>query len=192
MISLILSGCFEETKPEEKKEKTLKLIIGNNLLKNPGFENISTSGILNEWIFQGVTAENLTFHYDNETKYNGNRSVYINNTHFYENITMNNWVQHINDIPHGKDIALTCWVKAIEAYDAALMLQCWNESWVYANESSEKIGHIIGTNDWEKFYINLSNVPSNTKYITVRLGLKGIGQVWFDDAKLFTIEYKEV
>jgi len=212
IIALIFSGCLEENNKEEEKnggDKTYKK--GVNLLKDPGFEDIK-SIVQETWgmagytttnhtyiyynnEFQGAKIENNTFIFHNGIKYNGSMSAYIKGVDIYNESVISNWNQKIIDtsiIPYGEDLILSCWIKTVDAGDVILMIQCWNSTEInFKNlikyQSSTSYGKINGTIIWEKYSIKLVDVPGETKAITVRLGLTGTGEVWFDDVELYSI-----
>ena len=196
---------------KEKTNDTPQTVRGENLLLDAGFENITslasgrwgiagytttniTAIIYNEELY-GFKIENNTLKYHNEIKYNGSMSAYIQGIDVFNITVISNWNQNINDtnlIPYGKDIELSCWIKTIEAEEAILMIQCWDKEDfsidnLIASQSSKSYDVINGTNSWEKYSIKLVHVPSNTKVITVRLGLIGTGEIWFDDVELVIV-----
>jgi len=122
-------------------------------------------------------------------------SAYIHGIDIYNDSVISNWNQAINDtniIPYGKDLILSCWIKTVDAEDVIMMIQCWDSTEIKPDnlikyQSSKSYGAINGTIIWEKYSIKLVDVPEKTKAITVRLGLTGTGEVWFDDAELFVV-----
>jgi len=183
-------------------------INGDNMLFDPGFENIYSGHwdiagyvtkniipIVSNNAIYGFKIENSTLKYHNEIKYDGNMSAYINAVDVYDFDVLHNWYQKINDtklIPFGKNIKLSCWIKTKDASDVILMIQCWDnenlaiENMIKSQTSKSYYESINGTNNWQQYSIKLVDVPSNTKVITARLGIIGTGEVWFDDAELYT------
>jgi hypothetical protein len=208
MIVLTLSGCFDEEKNINiDNNNQITTEIGPNLLFDPSFENMTsgywdvagyeTDNIIpvydNNNILQGIIIENTTLRYHNDIRYNGNQSAYIVSEDEFDIVVISNWNQHIYDIPHGKDIELSCWMKSKNAGEVITMIQCWNNYALSLNHlkksqtSRSYYDKINGTNNWDKYTIKLVDVPYDTKVITVRLGLIGTGEVWFDDAELYTV-----
>jgi len=212
LASISLVGCTEEKKTEDTNT-TPQPTIGKNLLSDSGFEDISTgfwdiAGYITTNITQiygvddrgddillGFKIENNTLRYHNQIKYNGSMSAYIQGLDEFDFSVLNNWYQIINDpsvIPYGKDLVLSCWIKTKDAEEVILMVQCWDDENLTLNnllsyQSSLSYGNITGTDIWEEYSIKLVDVPDDTKVITVRLGLIGTGEVWFDDAQLYTV-----
>ena len=157
---------------------------GENILKNSDFEN-GTSQNPMYWFKAMIPNENLTLSWDDEIAYQGNRSVCINNSHVYNYTVINNWAQNIYEIPQGRALELSCYIKTQDAEHVEIMIQCWDENWNYLEYGSTSTPEILnGTNDWKIYKTSISSVPYQTKIITVRLGLIGTGKVWFDDAEL--------
>ena len=121
---------------------------------------------------------------DNNVFYNGRYSVGINNSLIYENDTCNNWAQSIGEIPIGRTLKLSGWIKTIESEDVLMTIQCLDKEWNFVGfGATETTNKINGTNDWRMYNASVF-VPLNTKLIVVRLSLCGIGKIWFDDVKL--------
>ena len=83
-------------------------------------------------------------------------------------------------------------IKTFNAEEVIMMIQCWkDESLAVENlissQTSRSYEVINGTNSWKQYGLKLVDVPYNTKVITIRLGLIGTGEVWFDDAELYSI-----
>ena len=169
-ISLImgLCGCVEQ---------------GENLLLNSGFEE-GSNDIPTSWFKAIVPADNLTMLWDDTVVYNGSRSVGIINYHDYINDTCNNWAQEIEDLPIGRTIEISGWIKTINSEDVGMIIQCLDEEYNFVGaNSTETFNPINGTNDWN-FYKSSVFVPLKTNKIIVRLFLCGTGEAWFDDVKL--------
>jgi hypothetical protein len=122
--------------------------------------------------------------WDDSIFYNGSRSVGIINYHNYINDTCNNWAQEIDEIPIGRTIEISGWIKTIDSDDVGMIIQCLDKEHKFVGAgSTETYNPINGTNDWG-FYKASVFVPIKTNKIIVRLFLCGIGEVWFDDVKL--------
>ena len=157
--------------------------VGENILQNSGFE-YGSENEPNYWYPAIVPVDNLTMSWDNEIKYNGSRSVYINNTHIYDKTVCNNWAQTINKVPKERTVELSGWIKTTNAENVVMVIQCWNIlGGMVAFGTTQTATEINGTNDWQ-MYNALVYVPNDTSNIVVRLTLTGIGQVWFDDVRL--------
>lgn len=152
---------------------------GENILKNSGFE--CGDDVPSHWFQDIIPQDNLTMTWDSTVVHNGNYSVCIHNTHVYENATCNNWAQWIEEVPKGRFLELTGWVKTIDADVAVMVVQCLDEDENFVGFGTT--GDINGTNDWTEYSV-LVHVPPTTNEIYVRLALCGTGQVWFDDVEL--------
>ena len=156
---------------------------GENILLNSGFEEGKNDELL-YWFQAIIPDDNLTMLWDKTVFYNGSYSVGINNTHIYDNDTCNNWAQEIDEVPIGRIIELSGWVKTIESEDVAMVIQCWDdENNIVGFGTTEVSNNINGTNDWNEYNASVF-VPIKTKKIIVRLALCDTGEVWFDDVKL--------
>ena len=156
---------------------------GENILQNSGFE-YGSENEPNYWYPAIVPVDNLTTSWDNEIKYNGSRSVYINNTHIYDETVCNNWAQTINKVPKDRTVELSGWAKTTDAESVVMVIQCWNVLGGMVDfGTTQTATEIKGTNDWQMYNASVY-VPNDTSNIVVRLTLTGTGQVWFDDVKL--------
>ena len=212
---IILAGVyFVDLSPDiqqskrEKTNNTPQTIKKENLLLDPGFENISQGNwdvagyithkiipIYNNNVLQGFIIENTTIRYHHEVKYDGGMSGYIYGNDSYNFSVYHNWYQKINATELVREnIELSCYIKTRDADDVVLMIQCWSsenlslDNMIKAQTSKSYYDGINGTNNWEKYSVKLINIPKETKVITVRLGLMGLGEVWFDNAELRTLE----
>lgn len=158
---------------------TYQFEAGENILQNSGFEDTSC-----HWYQAIVPADNLIVSWDDEIRYNGSRSIYINNNHIYDETVCNNWAQTISKVPKGRIIELSGWVKTIDAESASMVIQCWSVlGKMVAFGSTQATTEINGTTDWQMYNTSVF-VPNETNNIIVRLVLTGTGQVWFDDVTL--------
>jgi len=156
---------------------------GENILLNSGFEEGSNDMPLS-WFKADVPADNLTMLWDDTITNNGSRSVGIKNYHNYINDTCNNWAQEIDEIPIGRTIEISGWIKTIDSEDVGMVIQCLDEEYNFVGfGSTETFSQINGTNEWDLYNASVF-VPIKTKMIVIRLFLCGIGEAWFDDVKL--------
>ena len=157
---------------------------GENILLNSDFEKgIKDMPLF--WFKADKPAENLTMLWDNNTVYEGLRSLGIINYHNYVNDTCHNWAQITPKIPFGRTIEISGWIKTIDAEAVGMVIQCRGKNnTIVGFGSTETYNLINGTNDWD-FYNASVYVPFETRKIIVRLFLCGTGEVWFDDVKLF-------
>ncbi|MEA3457222.1 MAG: hypothetical protein U9R21_00915 [Candidatus Thermoplasmatota archaeon] len=156
---------------------------GENILQNSGFE-YGSEDEPNYWFPAIVAVNNLTMSWDNEIKYNGSKSVSINNTHIYDETVCNNWAQTINKVPKERTVKLSGWVKTTDAENIVMVIQCWNIlGGMVGFGTTQTATEINGTNDWQMYNASVY-VPNDTCTIIVRLVLTGTGQVWFDDVRL--------
>jgi len=159
---------------------------GENILENSDFENGTSENPFN-WYKATIPNENLTMSWDTEIKYTGNRSIAINNTHIYSEPVYNNWRQTIENIPVGRNIELSGWIKTIDAENVFMMVACWDkDDNLVGSGNTQWTINITGTTDWQIYNVS-TNVPNETNRITVMLMLEGTGQVWFDNVKAIVL-----
>ena len=178
IIGLVIGYFISETINKSPQFET-----GENLLYNSDFE----SEIEEEpayWYKALIPVDNLTMAWDDTIIYDGNRSVSISNTHEYDEEVSNNWAQTIYQIPIGRIIVLSGWVKTVDAESVVMVIQCWDKNQnIIGFGTTQTTTEINGTTDWEQYTASVL-VPVDTESIIVRLALTGKGQVWFDDVTL--------
>lgn len=157
-------------------------IEGENILQNSGFEDGGNEPYY--WNQAIVPDDDLMLQWDGEIKYNGSRSVSINNSHTYEETVCNNWAQSINNVPKDRVVELTGWVKTVDAESVVMVIQCWDFfGKMVAFGTTQSTLEINGTTDWQQYNASVY-VPNDADSITIRLVLTGTGKVWFDDVRL--------
>ncbi len=171
------------TKAIDEDANTFEFETGDNILQNSGFEE----GLGDEpeyWSKAVIPAEKLKMSWDNETKYSRNKSVSINNSHIYDDQVSNNWFQRIQNIPVGRTVELSGWVKTINAENVVMVIQCLDKEYNFLGfGTTQTKNNITGTKDWQMYNASVY-IPDETDKLSVALALTGTGQVWFDDVKL--------
>jgi uncharacterized protein (TIGR03067 family) len=137
-----------------------------------------------------LPADGLRMWRAREGAHSGEACLAIANTHQYEKEVCNNWAQELEDVPLGKTIRLSAYVKTAGADNVNLCIQCWDKSGqkMLAFASSPVLR---GDHPWTLVSTTPVEVPPDTASIMVRAVLTGQGQVWFDDLSLVVVEEPE-
>ncbi len=102
-----------------------------------------------------------------------------------------NWAQPLTEVPTGKTVRLTAWIKTRDADAVNVCLQCWAPgARPGPDEKLVAFGStpvVRGDQAWKKFRSEPIAVPEGTTSILVRAALTGSGRAWFDDLAV-TIE----
>jgi uncharacterized protein (TIGR03067 family) len=157
-----------------------------NLLRNPGAEqgqDIEPSS----WFRACVPAEGLRMWRALDQAHSGKASLAIANTQQYEQTVCNNWAQELQDVPVGRTIRLSAYVKTADADNVNLCIQCWDRAKKAMVAFSSTLV-LQGDQDWTLIATTPVTVPPETASIVVRAILTGKGQVWFDDLDLAVVE----
>ena len=99
----------------------------DNLLLNPGAEQ-GKDDLPSIWFPAQVPAEGLKMWRSGDTAHSGKFSLAISNEHRYKEQVANNWGQKVVDIPAGKVICLSGWLKTQNADAVNICVQCWDVS----------------------------------------------------------------
>lgn len=104
----------------------------------------------------------------------------------YAEDPFNNWSQNVLGPVAGKSFRLSGYIKAQDAQDVALWVQCWRKQplALLDTASTAQACPVYGTMDWT-LVESLVDVPDGTDFLTVRCVMKGPGTAWFDDVALF-------
>jgi len=161
-------------------------VYGENLIKNPGFEEEENS-LPADWFLFVQPQEGSYGKIDKKISHSGKNSISLNNTHLYPKEPLNNWSQRIF-VNESKDkkIYLEGWIKTNNVSKAYFLLQFWQQNPTSIIES-KKTEILSRTNDWKKLNL-ITKIPLNTHFIVVRCVIEGIGSAWFDDLSLTLIE----
>jgi len=154
-----------------------------NLLSNPGFET-AVAGRPAHWDLYLMPQDGALARLDSAAR-TGQYAVMLHVPMPYPEDPVNNWSQNVLGAVAGKSYRLSGYLKAQDAQDAALWVQCWRKQ-PLALLHTASTGHacpVYGTMDWS-FAETLVNVPHGTDFLTVRCVMKGAGTVWFDDVTL--------
>jgi hypothetical protein len=156
-----------------------------NLLLNPGAEQ-GQNELPSFWREAAIGADGLKMYRDDGQAHSGKFSFAISNTHKYPQTVCNNWAQNIMDVPAGKTVRLSAYIKTEEADSVNVCLQCWAaENNMLAFASTPVFRE---TQDWVLVQSQPVVVPPHTSYICVRAVLTGLGKAWFDDISLAVID----
>jgi hypothetical protein len=159
---------------------------GKNLLVNPGAEdadkeNKSESEPLN-WFMAHVPASGLKMQRVTEGAHAGKAALHIANSHAYNEMVCNNWVQTIPYHLAGKTVKLSAWVKTENADNVTLCVQGFTDMVNMASFVSTDV--IKGTQDWKRIETKPVRLGNGVTMTTVRAVLTGKGKAWFDDVSL--------
>jgi hypothetical protein len=167
---LLATLCFAADNPTTQPQ---------NLLLNGEAEQ-GKDGQPSIWFEASVRADGLKMQQDTTQARSGKASLYIENSHKYDQPTANNWGQTLQEVPVGKTLTVSAAIKTAGAESANVCLQCWDAS----GEKMLAFGStpvVRGDQDWATLKSQPITVPAETKSIIVRAALGGTGKVWFDD-----------
>ena len=156
------------------------LVAGSeNLLRNPGFDDIDAQGLPLRWDLFVMPMEGAVGRVESDAS--GSSVVLLHNPQTYVEEPANNWSQVLIDDFEGKTLLLSADVKTEEVGEAAVWLQCFrkNPARVLAAWTTSASTSLSGTRDWTHVELE-AEVPVGTDFIVVRCVLKGSGTVWFD------------
>jgi uncharacterized protein (TIGR03067 family) len=157
-----------------------------NLLGNPGAEQ-GVDGEPMVWFAAQVPVEGLRLWRATDERHSGAASLAISNTHEYDQRVCNNWAQKVWNVPVGRPVVLSGYIKTENAKAVNLCIQCWNE----AEDQMVAFGStpvLSDSQDWTLVSTQPVFVPAETAVITVRAVLTGTGKVWFDDLALKVVD----
>jgi len=158
----------------------------DNLIPNPGFEDLSGS-MPARWDVFVQPADGATGRLVDDA-HAGKYAVQLQTATPYPQDPANNWSQNLVGDFGGKRLRISGYIKVSEVEDAAIWVQCWRkEPWrVLQVFSTSTRAPVYGTKDWDETFIEF-DVPQNTDYLTVRCVIKGSGTATFDDLSLVEI-----
>ncbi len=156
---------------------------GENLLANPGFEELVVDRPARWDLF--VLPQDGAFGRLDDTAHAGKHAVMLHTPLPYKKDPMNNWSQNIIAGLGGQRLQISGYIRVEEATEAALWVQCWRKRpWgVLRAVSTSEDAAIYGTRDWERVEATL-DVPPGTAFLMLRCVLKGVGTAWFDDIEV--------
>jgi len=163
---------------------------GENLLANPGFEELVADRPV-RWEVFVMPMPGAAGRLDDSAA-EGKYAVMLHTPVPYAQEPVNNWSQNVIAELAGKRFELSGAIKAAEASEAALWAQCWRKQpWGVLHVANTSIDTpIYGTRDWQRVSVTFE-VPKETDFITVRCVLKGTGTAWFDDVSLMAAPEQE-
>jgi hypothetical protein len=158
-----------------------------NLLLNAGAEE-GKGDLPSLWFKASIPAEGLNMSRDAQNVHSGKYSLAISNTHKYEQTVCNNWAQNLQDVPVGKVIKVSAYIKTENADSVNVCLQCWglDDSGKMLAFTSTNI--LRGDSNWVLLESPPVVVPAGTAKITIRAVLTGLGKAWFDDFSVNIID----
>jgi len=157
---------------------------GENLLRNPGFEN-TTGNAPAHWSPFVQPMEGAYARLSADESHEGEHSAVIHNPRRYDDEPVNNWSQNIVRNLTGKELVLRGWIKSEAVTHAALWVQCSSRVPYYTLKFATTYDEtpIAGTEDWTPVQTRVV-VPDNTDFVTVRCVIQGEGTAWFDGLEL--------
>lgn len=156
-----------------------------NLLLNPGAEQ-GKDKLPSFWFEAAIPADGLKMYRDNVQVHSGKFSFAISNTHKYDNKVCNNWAQNIVDVPSGKIVRLSAYIKTKDADSVNVCLQCWGPERNMLAFASTLV--LRGDQDWILMHSQRIVVPPETTSICIRAVLTGLGKAWFDDISVVVVD----
>jgi len=157
-----------------------------NLLLNPGAET-GKRDMPSVWFAASVPAEGLRMWCDAGEAHSGQASLAISNEHLYREPVANNWSQSVQQIPRGKPVVVSAWIKTEDVDSANVCMQCWDldgkNMLAFASTPVFR-----GTQDWTEVRSDPITVPYKTASIIVRAAASGTGKAWFDDVSFSVVE----
>lgn len=156
----------------------------DNLLANPGFDDLDDRGNPRKWDSFIMQMEGAYGRAD-DIALNGNYSVTLHIPEPYAKDPLNNWSQNILANLGGEHLVVTGNIKTEKATEAAIWIQCFkkNPLRILASKSTSMDTPIYGTRDWTTVEMEI-DVPLDTDFLVVRCVLRGRGTAWFDDTRV--------
>lgn len=160
------------------------LVSAENLLANPGFEQLDLQGRPSPWALYVMPLRGALGEVD-DVAHDGSLSVKLRIAEPYDEEPVNNWSQVVIRDLAGKTLQLSGQLRVDEATEAAIWLQCFrrNPTRVVAAATTSVEWPVYGTRDWERIELTL-DAPDDTDFVVVRCVLLGTGSAWFDSLEL--------
>ncbi len=155
-----------------------------NLLKNPGFEEVLGSRPAGWAVFVQPQAGSLA-RVDGAVAASGKFSALLRNAKAYAVEPANNWSQNVLGAMAGATLKLTAQVRSSGAAEAEVWVQCGRlKPWaVLETATSATQTPVYGETPWTPVEVTVK-APPGTDYVAVRCVIKGEGSGWFDDLAL--------
>lgn len=151
--------------------------VDPNLVLNPGFEDLE-HGLPTGWQVEGARIDQQTFR-------SGRSSLRVGGTSFESPR------QEIHDIPKGRKIVATAWVKTTDAPEVAMELIAFQQEQRRNTATSERLS---GTRDWTKITATMT-VPDDSARFSISFHCAGGERersVWIDDVSVSLAEATRV
>jgi hypothetical protein len=158
-----------------------------NLLLNPGAEQ-GKDDLPSIWFKAAVPADGLRIYRTTEHFHSGKASLAISNTHKYDKTICNNWAQLLQNVPIGKTILLSAYIKTENADAVNVCVQCWGPGKNPPMLAFASTPVVRGDQDWTLLHSQPITVPPETASVYVRAALTGLGKVWLDDLSLVVVD----
>ena len=156
-----------------------------NLLRNPDISQ-GKNDQPSIWFAAQVPAEGLRMWRSSDNAHSAGFCLAIANEHEYPQTVCNNWAQNVQEVPVGKTIHLTAWLRTEDADAVNVCVQCWAvDSKTMLAFTSTPV--VRGTSEWTQLSSDPIVVPAGTASIIVRASLAGKGKAFFDDLALSVI-----
>lgn len=157
-----------------------------NLLLNPGAEPADPESI-DGWFRAHRPVEGLRMWRDTEKHRSGKSSFAIVNTYVYDHPVCNNWAQILENVPPGKMLQLSAYIKTEDAAAANVCVQCIGDDLSQGFLQFASTPTVRGTHDWMEYKSKAFVVPDGTKKVCIRAALCGTGSARFDDIRLYEL-----
>lgn len=156
----------------------------DNLLANPGFDDLDGRGNPKKWDSFIMPMEGAYGRVD-DIALSGAYSVTLHIPEPYAKDPLNNWSQNILANLGGQQLVISGNIKTEKATEAAIMIQCFqkNPLRILASKTSSTDTPIYGTRDWTPIQMEI-DVPLDTDFLVLRCVLRGRGTAWFDDTEV--------
>jgi len=149
------------------------------LLLNGGAEK-GKGELPSVWFAARVPAKGLRMFRATDQAKTGKASLAIFNEHQYKETVANNWAQRLQQVPAGKTLILSAYIRTENADSVNVCLQCWSlggkEMLAFTSTPVFR-----GDQEWILVRSGRVTVPAKTAFIIVRAVLAGKGKAWFDD-----------
>jgi len=158
------------------------IVLGKNLLANPGFERP-----LDDWEFSMPPTPGAVIVADSTTAHSGRYSALLTVAQRPGFETFQNACQVFNARNlSGKRVRISGWCKTQDLNSSSAYLQVYATG-LYGVDGSLAGDAISGTNDWT-FYSTEWDVPKETYTVWARAGFLALpGKCWWDDLKFEVI-----
>lgn len=157
---------------------------GDNLLLNPGFEDLDARGNPAGWSVFVMPLEGATGEVSAEAA-EGVQAVVLRTEAPYDEDPANNWSQVIFGDLEDTEFLVRGTIRTEGAGEAAIWLQCFSRERVrlLAAQTTTSTARLSGTNAWTAVSMRLY-APKGTDFMMLRCVLRGTGAAWFDSIEV--------